>query len=121
MQEIELIENLKAEFATLRDVRAMAVSNAEKLFEFMLVGSEFKDEFKERFFKKIGENIVFRQDEFLQFLDLRLLDSSFTAFSNKIGLGNKAKKFLKASDEVVLNFPYKDCVLKGGQSKDSCL
>ena len=118
MIEKELLSNLQNNFKMLSNVRNLAISHDDELFEFLLVGSEFKDEFKERFFKKIGENIVFRQDKFLQFLDLRLLDSSFTAYSNKIGLGNKAKKFLKTSDEVVLNFPYKDCVLKGGQSKD---
>ena len=118
MQEIRLIENLKNEFETILNVRALAVENRDELFEFLLVNSPFKAEFTERFFKKIGENLVFKQDDFLQFLDLRLLDNSFTAFSNKIGLGNKAKRFLKTADEVVLNFPYKDCVLQGGQSKD---
>ena len=29
-----------------------------------------------------------------------------------------AKRFLKNDQNVVLNFPFKDCVLKGGQSKD---
>ena len=93
MLENKLIENLKTKFETLRNVRALSIANSDELFEFLLNTSSHKDEFKERFFKKIGENLIFLQDEFLQFLDLRLLDSSFTAFSNKIGLGNKAKKF----------------------------
>ena len=118
MQEIRLIEDLKTRFETLLSVRALAVESRDELFEFLLTTSENKDEFKQRFFKQVGETLIFKQDDFLQFLDLRLLDNSFTAYANKIGLGNKAKKFLKTADEVVLNFPYKDCVLQGGQSKD---
>ena len=41
-----------------------------------------------------------------------------SSFSNKIGLGTIEKRFLKNDQNVVLNFPFKDCVLKGGQSKD---
>ena len=111
MQEIRLIENLKTEFETLLNVRSLAVGGDVKLFEFLLEKSEFNAEFKERFFTQVGNNLIFKQDDFLRFLELRLLDNSFTAFSNKIGLGNQARKFLKVADEVVLNFPYKDCVL----------
>ncbi|BEG57460.1 hypothetical protein NHP21005_11480 [Helicobacter sp. NHP21005] len=54
----------------------------------------------------------------MEFLDLKLLNASFTAFSNKIGLGYQNKRFLKNTNQVVLNFPFKGGVLKGAQSKD---
>ena len=53
-------------------------------------------------------------------LDFRVLGGSFTAFASKIGLAQldfKAK-FIKADERVVLNFPFKDGLIKGVQSKD---
>jgi adenine-specific DNA-methyltransferase len=38
-------------------------------------------------------------------------------FSNKIGL-TVSNKHLKQIDDVVLSFPFKDCVLEGGQTKE---
>ncbi|HEY8362523.1 MAG TPA: site-specific DNA-methyltransferase, partial [Tissierellaceae bacterium] len=45
------------------------------------------------------------------------LPDSYTAFKNKIGLANEEGKYLAKSKEVVLVWPYKDCVLEGGQKK----
>jgi adenine-specific DNA-methyltransferase len=36
---------------------------------------------------------------------------------NKVGL-TISNKHIKEINEVVLSFPFKDCVLEGGQSKD---
>ncbi|CAD7289650.1 hypothetical protein LMG7974_01727 [Campylobacter majalis] len=116
--EKDLIKNLNDKFQNTSNIRSLTISYSDELFEFLLENSEFADEFKSRFFKKIGKNLIFKQDDFLQFLDFQTISGSFTAYLNKIGLGNKAKKFLKTREEVVLNFPYKDCLLKGGQSKD---
>ena len=44
-------------------------------------------------------------------------NGSYTAYTNKIGLIKK-DTFIKKFDDVVLAFPYKDCVLEGGQTKD---
>ena len=46
--------------------------------------------------------------------------NSFTQYKNRIGLTD-GKRFLKDSADVVLNFPYKDCVLEGGQSSEEGL
>ncbi|RRD32309.1 site-specific DNA-methyltransferase [Streptococcus minor] len=62
--------------------------------------------------------IVFKKDVFLQFLNNKeFLPDSFTAYKTKIGLAT-GDKYLSENQEVVLNFPYKDCVLEGGQTKD---
>lgn len=45
------------------------------------------------------------------------LPDSFTSYKTKIGLAT-GDKYLSENQEVVLNFPYKDCVLEGGQTKD---
>ena len=52
--------------------------------------------------------MILKKDEFLNFLDLKLLSDSYTSFSNKIGLGTAEKRFLKNDQNVVLNFPFKD-------------
>ena len=46
------------------------------------------------------------------------MPDSFTAYKTKIGLGTPDRNYLSENKEVVLNFPYKDCVLEGGQTKD---
>lgn len=44
---------------------------------------------------------------------------SYTEYSNKIGLySNSRQGFISSSPDVVLNFPYKDCVLEGGMTKE---
>lgn len=44
---------------------------------------------------------------------------SYTEYSNKIGLySNSQQGFISSSPDVVLNFPYKDCVLEGGMTKE---
>jgi adenine-specific DNA-methyltransferase len=45
------------------------------------------------------------------------LANSYTRFRNKIGL-NIDGKFLRQRGEVSLVWPYKDCVLEGGQTKE---
>ena len=46
------------------------------------------------------------------------LPDSFTRFKNKIGLSDNRGQMISTSSEVVLSFPYKDCILEGGQTKD---
>ena len=44
---------------------------------------------------------------------------SYTEYSNKIGLySNSQESFISQSPDVVLNFPYKDCALEGGMTKE---
>jgi adenine-specific DNA-methyltransferase len=45
------------------------------------------------------------------------VDNSFTQYKNRIGLTD-GKRFIKDTNDVVLDFPYKDCVLEGGQSTE---
>jgi len=73
---------------------------------------------KKLFFSKQGEVLVYNRDKFIDFISNKnFLANSYTNFSNKIGLAVE-NRFLKQNSEVVLNFPFKDCVLEGGQTKD---
>lgn len=71
------------------------------------------------FFSKLETGIlVFKKDVFLQFLNNKeFLPDSFTAYKTKIGLVT-GEKYFSENNDVVLNFPYKDCILEGGQTKD---
>ena len=78
------------------------------------------DEIKNHFFSTIQEGVlVFKKDVFLQFLNNKeFLPDSFTAYKTKIGLATESGQYLSENNNVVLNFPYKDCVLEGGQTKE---
>ena len=74
-------------------------------------------ETKEKFFTKIKDVYVFNINDFKFFLDENKINNSYTQFANQIGLSD-GPDFLKDRGEVVLGFPYKDCVLEGGQSTE---
>lgn len=77
---------------------------------------------KECFFveKTIKENkvLIFDKDKFITFVNNKeFLPDSFTSFKNKIGLTTNGE-YLREKNDVVLAWPYKDCVLEGGQDKE---
>ena len=77
------------------------------------------EKIKEVFFKQIGEAIVFDKDKFIKFIsNKQFLPDSYTAFKNKIGLVDEKDEFISEKKEVVLSWPYKDCILEGGMTKE---
>lgn len=74
-------------------------------------------EIKEKFFTKVKDMYVFKINDFKFFLDENKVNNSYTEYKNRIGLSDKTD-FLKERTEVVLDFPFKDCVLQGGQEKE---
>lgn len=77
------------------------------------------DAIKERFFKEINGTLIFDKQKFAWFLESKeFLPDSYTMYTNKIGLTHNGY-FISKSNDVVLDFPYKDCVLEGGQDKDN--
>ncbi len=75
-------------------------------------------EIRESFFVDIDGTLVFDKQKFAWAIDSKeFLPDSYTAYTNKIGLTSDGK-FLSNKNDVVLDFPYKDCVLEGGQDKD---
>lgn len=74
---------------------------------------------REKFFIKIKDVIVFDNNKFIKFINNKeFLPNSYTSFKNKIGLTNERWDFIAFSNEVVLNFPFKDCVLAWWQDKE---
>ncbi len=74
---------------------------------------------KANFFTDVDGLLVFDKVRFQKFvMNKRFLPDSYTSFKNKIGLTNEDDNFVAESREVVLSWPYKDCILEGGQTKE---
>lgn len=77
------------------------------------------DKIKAVFFQDVEGVMVFDKVKFQRFVsDTQFLGGSYTMFKNKIGLTDENGRFISESREVVLSWPYKDCVLEGGQTKE---
>lgn len=81
----------------------------EKLFE--------DEEIRRHFFTIKDKYCLFKSQDFKFFLEAGKTYNSYTKFKNQIGLA-EGNKYLKHSEDVVLNFPFKDCILEGGQSNE---
>ena len=75
---------------------------------------------KSHFFTEIEPGLlVFKLETFLQFVNNKeFLPNSFTSYKSRIGLTTPDKKYISDNNDIVLNFPYKDCILEGGQDKE---
>ncbi|MEL7657525.1 MAG: site-specific DNA-methyltransferase, partial [Bacillota bacterium] len=73
---------------------------------------------KKAFFEEIEGHWIFNINKFIEYITQKnFLDNSYTRFRNKIGLTIDGK-YLNERGEVALAWPYKDCVLEGGQTKE---
>jgi adenine-specific DNA-methyltransferase len=96
----------------------VVISKAQNFDEELLALLIDEPEIKAEFFKEIHQHWVFDQNRFVQFLEQKnFLNDSYTAFKNKIGLTIDGK-YLKQRNEVALVWPFKDCLLEGGQSRE---
>lgn len=74
---------------------------------------------KERFFTDVDGIAVFDKVGFGWVINNReFLPDSYTRFKNKIGLVGDNGDYISTSNDVELVFPYKDCILEGGQTKE---
>lgn len=77
------------------------------------------DALRRQFFTEVAGIQVFDKVKFQRFvMNKSFLPDSYTMFKNKIGLTNEDGDFISESREVVLSWPYKDCILEGGQTKE---
>lgn len=74
---------------------------------------------KQKFFTKVDDILVFDKISFGWAINNKaFLQDSYTRFKNTIGLIDSKEQFISSKNDVVLSFPYKDCVLEGGQTKE---
>lgn len=76
------------------------------------------EQLKSHFFTDVEGMLIFDKVAFQRFVNNKsFLPDSFTQFKNKIGLSVE-NHYLADTNDVVLSWPYKDCVLEGGQTKE---
>lgn len=76
---------------------------------------------KKAFFSPVLDSFVFNTARFKEFLEYSSACNSYSKYlGQKIGLYMGDSSLLDRN-EVVLNFPFKDCVLEGGQRKEDGL
>ena len=76
---------------------------------------------KKAFFSPVLDSFVFNTAKFKEFLEYSSACNSYSKYlGEKIGLYMGDSSLLDRN-EVVLNFPFKDCVLEGGQRKEDGL
>ena len=76
---------------------------------------------KKAFFTPILDSFVFNTAKFKEFLEYSSACNSYSKYlGEKIGLYMGDSSLLDRN-EIVLNFPFKDCVLEGGQRKEDGL
>lgn len=126
-----LLDELKTLLATQprftqegRMIKQAVIDAAQSLDADLLRLLMSHDALKRHFFQDVDGMMVFDKVKLLRFVSNKaFLEDSYTAFKNKIGLATKNADgtydaYLSDSKEVVLAYPYKDCMLEGGQTKE---
>jgi len=108
-------ERLAAEGKLMKNkIIELALSLDKNLLSALLSNSNIK----KQFFEEVSGAIIFDKTKFIKFVSNKnFLPDSYTSFKNKIGL-TVNDDFISEGKEVVLSFPYKDCVLEGGQTNE---
>ena len=101
------------------ELKKWVVLNKAQNFDARLIELLLDDQdLKAKFFIEVKGVLVFKQNLFVQFLEQKnYLNDSYTQYKNKVGLTIDGK-YLKQRNEVALVWPFKDCILEGGQSRE---
>lgn len=118
----DLTELLQADQAFISDgailknaVIEAALNMQPRLLELLMQSPTIKA----HFFTEVAGALVFDKVRFQDFVSNKaFLPDSYTAFKNRIGLTDGRGDYLSQSRSVVLAWPYKDCVLEGGMTKE---
>lgn len=88
-------------------------------FDHELMTKLFKDPLiHKNYVEKIADTEVFKLNQFIEMFEYKgFWEDSYTKYTNKIGL-TAGGKFIDESADVVLDFPFKDTVLKAGMTKE---
>lgn len=90
-----------------------------KNYDAILISALLKNQkVKENYSVKAGNVVIFKIQEFIDILRYKdYWADSYTKYSNTIGLASEGK-YIQYNTDIVLDFPYKDCVLEGGMTKE---
>ena len=96
---------------------AKVKDSADKIDERLISLLIEHKELKKKFFIQIKDVYVFNIQDFKFFLDESKVDNSYSRYTREIGLADRDGLLKDRSEEVVLDFPFKDCVLQGGRGR----
>jgi adenine-specific DNA-methyltransferase len=101
------------------EVKKWVVADKARNYDAELLAILLENEdLRNTFFKDVNGTTIFLLEKFLLFIEQKnYLNDSYTVYRNKIGL-TIGGHFLNQHDEVELVWPYKDCILEGGQTKE---
>ena len=125
LQELETLLATHSRFVQEGKIIKQAVIDAAQALDADFLQLLMQNEsLKKHFFQQVGDIMVFDKVKLLRFVSNKaFLADSYTEFKNKIGLAPKNldglyDAHLSNNKEVVLVYPYKDCMLEGGQTKE---
>ncbi|MEK6928010.1 MAG: site-specific DNA-methyltransferase [Nanoarchaeota archaeon] len=119
----KLVELLKKDIRFVDEesgelIRSEIVNETLKIDKKLIESLLSEKDIKEKFFTQIKGHWIFEMNKFIDYIqDKNFLSDSYTKFKNKIGL-NLNGKFLNERNEVALVWPFKDCILEGGMTKE---
>ncbi len=118
----KLIDLLKTDSRFVDDegelIKAAVIDRAWKIDRDLVKLLLSEPEIEKKYFDEIEGHWIFNINTLIEYIsDKNFLANSYTRFRNKVGL-NIGGKFLRERGEVSLVWPYKDCVLEGGQTKE---
>lgn len=117
---LEILKQDKRFFTKNGDILRNAIYEAAMQFDKDLIKLLMSNpETKEIFFTEVDTITVFDKVQFGWVINNRqFLPNSYTRFKNKIGLLDSKGDYISEKNDVELVFPYKDCILEGGQTKE---
>jgi adenine-specific DNA-methyltransferase len=119
-------ENLKKVFSSFteylnegEEINKSKVIEDLKKYEPNLIQALFANEvINHHFVMKLGDIQTIKIDEIISQVKYKeYFENSYTKYANQIGLSTE-NKFLSYNSDIVLDFPYKDCVLEGGMTRE---
>lgn len=119
MQQIKEILKEFPQYWNGEELQRPIVIDDLKNYDALLISALLKNQkIRENYSVKAGDVVVFKVQEFIDILRYKdYWADSYTKYSNTIGLSSEGK-YLQYNTDVVLDFPYKDCVLEGGMTKE---
>lgn len=120
-KELQNLLLSKDEYVVEGELNKNLVGQLARNYDIKLLNAlQSNEEIKHHFFSSTKGGLIFKLEVFLQFLNNKaFLPDSYTIYKQKIGLANKGEvDLLSQNKEIVLNWPYKDCILEGGQHKE---
>ncbi|MFW5413087.1 DNA methyltransferase [Aerococcus urinaeequi] len=98
--------------------KARIIQDIDRYDEELIMKLLSNDLIKKHYAKKIGEYTIIETNKLIETFEMDdYWMDSYTKYTKKIGLTANGR-FLEESTDVVLDFPYKDTVLKAGMSKE---